>query len=79
MEQQALAVAFGKAVRRLRTERGFSQEAFAYEAGVHRTSMGLIERGKAVVSIHTAYKVAVALQIELPELMSETMEQANTA
>ena len=76
MEQKALAIAFGKAVRKLRTEKGFSQEAFAYEAGVHRTSMGLIERGKAVVSIHTAYKVAVALKIELPALMSETIVQA---
>ena len=74
-----MAIAFGKAVRKLRAERGFSQEGFAYEAGVHRTSMGLIERGKAVVSIYTAYRVAEALKIELPALMSETMAQANTA
>ena len=68
-------MAFGKAVRKLRLERGVAQEALAYEAGVHRTSMSLIERGKNVVSIHTAYKVATALQVDLPTLMAETMAQ----
>lgn len=77
MDERALAVAFGKAVRKLRTERGFSQEGFAYEAGVHRTSMGMIERGKAVVSIYTAYRIAEALKVDLPSLMTETLAQVS--
>lgn len=35
----------GRNVRRLRRERGWSQEEFADEAGVHRTYISDIERG----------------------------------
>jgi transcriptional regulator with XRE-family HTH domain len=35
----------GRNVRRLRQERGWSQEAFADEAGIHRTYVSDIERG----------------------------------
>ncbi len=62
---------FGRAVRRLRSERGFSQEAFAHRCGVHRTYMGIIERGEKAVTIVTADKIATALGMDLAELFSE--------
>ncbi len=72
MDQESLAKAFGEAVRRLRTEMGFSQEAFADAVGIHRTSMGSIERGKSVVSLFTAYKIAEALGCSVSDLMRAT-------
>lgn len=35
----------GKNVRRLRLEKGLSQEDYAFEAGIHRTYISDIERG----------------------------------
>ncbi len=36
----------GRNVRRLRREKGWSQEAYAFEAGIHRTYVSEIERAK---------------------------------
>ncbi len=37
MGEETLAKRFGELVRRLRAERGFSQEEFAFRVGLHRT------------------------------------------
>jgi transcriptional regulator with XRE-family HTH domain len=50
-------------VRRLRKARGFSQEAFADECGLHRTYIGSIERGERNVSIDNIERMASALSI----------------
>lgn len=52
---------FGQVVRRYREKTGLSQEAFADAAGVHRTYVSSIERGKVQISIGVAHKLAIAL------------------
>ncbi|MBI2764076.1 MAG: helix-turn-helix transcriptional regulator [Chloroflexi bacterium] len=64
-------VAFGAAVRRLRTERGLSQEGFAELAGLHRTYMGGIERGDRNVALVNIERIARALELDLAGLMAE--------
>ena len=59
---------FGVRVRILRSEQGFSQEAFADECGLHRTYIGAIERGERNVSIDNIVKIAAALRIGIKEL-----------
>jgi transcriptional regulator with XRE-family HTH domain len=71
MRNKVLAQQFGAAVRRLRQERGISQEAFALLCGVHRTYMGSIERGEKTVTIETASKIAHALTLPLSGLFLE--------
>jgi transcriptional regulator with XRE-family HTH domain len=71
MAEEDLAKDFGRLVRRLRSERGFSQEAFAFRVGIHRTYMGDIERGEKNVTIKTADKIARALGLTLADLFSE--------
>ena len=56
---------FGKKVRELRTERGYSQEGFAFECGLHRTYIGCIERGEKNITITNIEKIAKALKIEI--------------
>ncbi len=70
-DEETLAEGFGRLVRRLRKERGFSQEEFAFRVGVHRTYMGDIERGEKNVTLVTANKVAKGLDLTLAELLSE--------
>lgn len=68
MERKLLVKQFGEVVRRLRSEMGLSQEAFALRCHVHRTYMGAIERGEKTVSIETAQKIATALGLTLSGL-----------
>ena len=70
-------VIFGAVIRRLREEKGTSQEEFAAMAGVHRTYMSSIELGKVVVSISVAEKLAIALDLPLSKIWKKVeMEQA---
>lgn len=56
-------------VRRLRKAKGFSQEAFADECGLHRTYVGAIERAERNVSIDNIERMANALAIPGYELL----------
>jgi transcriptional regulator with XRE-family HTH domain len=69
MAEETLAERFGKLVRRLRREQGFSQEEFAFRVGLHRTYMGDIERGEKNVTLVTADKLAKGLGFTLAGLL----------
>jgi len=66
-----IKVAFGKAVRRLRTDAGFSQEDFAAKAKINRSYMGRIERGEVNISIDNMQKIAKGLGLTVGRLMVE--------
>jgi transcriptional regulator with XRE-family HTH domain len=63
-----LLKALGRRIRELRTEQGYSQEAFADKCGVHRTFMGTIERGESNLSFQNIHKVAATLGVTLSDL-----------
>lgn len=71
---------FGAVIRRRRERKGYSQEEFAAVAGVHRTYMSSIERGKVQVSIAVAQKLADALEVPLSRVWKEieTARQSST-
>lgn len=71
MTDEALAKRFGALVRRLRLERGYSQERFGEVSGLHRTYIGMVERGETNVTLATAYKLAEALGIGLSGILLE--------
>ena len=58
----------GKAVRRLRTEAGLSQEGFADHTGFHRTYIGAIERGEKNLTTDSLDRIAKALGLSIFEL-----------
>jgi DNA-binding XRE family transcriptional regulator len=58
----------GKTIRRLRTNRGLSQEAFAESCGLHRTYICDVERGVRNVTLGTLLKIARASGISVSEL-----------
>ncbi|MCG6157630.1 helix-turn-helix domain-containing protein [Rubinisphaera margarita] len=66
---------FGKVIRRHRERQGHSQEGFASLAGVHRTYMSSIERGKVQVSIRIAQDLAVALDVPLSKVFREVEKE----
>ena len=62
--------AFGERVRRLRLARGWSQEDFAAHSGLHRTWVGVIERGERGVTLLTLLMIAKSFKITVSELLS---------
>lgn len=60
----------GGNLRRLRTARGFSQEAFAYELGYHRTWVGGVERGERNLTLRSVERLAEVLGVEPLELLT---------
>ena len=66
-----LRARLGRAVRRLRTAAGYSQEGFADAVGVHRTYMGAVERGEVNISLANIEKIARRLGMTAGELLTE--------
>jgi transcriptional regulator with XRE-family HTH domain len=60
--------ALGERVRKIRTERGLSQEKLAFLSGLHRTYVGAIERGERNISFRNIEKLAKTLKVTLEEL-----------
>jgi XRE family transcriptional regulator, regulator of sulfur utilization len=60
--------ALGKAIRQLRDQRGVSQEALAYEAGVTSGTLSLIERGLSNPTWGTVKGIAAALNVSIADL-----------
>jgi transcriptional regulator with XRE-family HTH domain len=63
--------AFGNVVRRHREEKGLSQENLADQAGIHRTYVSSIERGKVRLGLDIAKQVADGLGVPLHKLIEE--------
>ncbi|KQT57542.1 XRE family transcriptional regulator [Aureimonas sp. Leaf460] len=51
-------------IRKLRTEKGLSQQALALEIDMDRTYVGGVERGERNLSIDNLERIAAGLQIE---------------
>lgn len=62
-------LALGREVRRLRKERGLSQEALADLAGLHTNYIGGIERGERNVGIKALFSIARGLGLTAKDMM----------
>jgi transcriptional regulator with XRE-family HTH domain len=58
-------------LRRLRLSKGWSQEEFAHQAGLHRTYVSDLERGARNPTITVVDKLAVALGVPVGALLNE--------
>ncbi len=57
-------------VRELRHSKGMSQEALAEVCGLHRTFIGIVERGESNISLANIDKIAIALGVEAACLLA---------
>jgi transcriptional regulator with XRE-family HTH domain len=59
----------GENLRKVREERGWSQEELAFKAGVHRTYVGGVERGEYNVTVLTLRKFTKTLGITVQDAL----------
>jgi len=67
---------FGHNLRRARTRLGIPQEELALRAALHRTEIGLLERGQRLPRIDTLIKCAEAAGVSPEELLEGIMPLA---
>lgn len=69
MASEECAARFATNLRRCRERADLSQEGLAALASMHRTAIGLLEKGARMPRIDTLVKLATALEIEPSVLM----------
>lgn len=67
--QVDVAARFGQNLSACRHRAGLTQEELALRASVHRTEVGLLERGLRVARVDTLVKLSAALAIPAGELL----------
>ena len=60
----------GLKIRKLRSEKGFSQESFADACGLDRTYVGGVERGERNLGFKNLLRISDALDVEPSELLA---------
>lgn len=75
LKDEIFLIEFGKHLRKIRKERGFTQESLAFNIGIEISQISRIERGILNTSISTVYAIAQAIDIPLIELFDFGLEE----
>lgn len=63
----------GSNIKRIRKEKGITQDELADLCGFYRTYINLIETSKRLPSSFSLYRIAFALKVEVDELYPKTV------
>ena len=66
--KKEILILFGAKVRELRVKSNYSQELLADKANLHRTYIGMIERGEKNITLVNIEKIANALDVKINNL-----------
>lgn len=84
MDEPGIKAAFGKVLKKLREERGISQEKLAFEIEGHFSHVSRLENGRKQPTLTTLYKIAKVLQVtpsfilsQVDELLDEKTDSVN--
>ncbi len=68
---EAILINFGKQIQTLRKSKRMSQEDLASLTSLHRTYIGMIERGEKNTTLKNIQKLAKALNISISDLTKD--------
>ena len=71
MEKNLVLVEFGKRIRELRLENGWSQEELSFKSGFHRTYIGMIERAERNISLKNIQRFAETFEVKIEDFFKE--------
>ena len=63
LKKDGLNKLFGSSIRKLRIEKGWSQDELAHRASLHRTYVGGVERSERNVTLETVERLSDALGV----------------
>ena len=66
-------------MRRLRAERGLSQERLAFESGLNRTYLSAVERSEQNISLDNIARIAAGLGVEASTLLVRELHGSDNA
>ena len=69
VKNKTLIKSLGERIRRLRNEKGISQEELANEADIPLSQIGRIERGETNPTISSLFVISQALDVDLKNLV----------
>jgi transcriptional regulator with XRE-family HTH domain len=64
----SIQLLFGKNVRLAREKKSWSQDRLSEQSGLHRTYISGIERGVRNPTIEIVQQIAIALDVDIPDL-----------
>ena len=62
---------FGKIIRELRNEKKISQEELGFRSNLHRTYIGMIERGEKNITLENIDKIAQGLDVSMKSIFEK--------
>ena len=60
-----LSLNFGKIIKELRKEKEISQEELGFRSNLHRTYIGMIERGEKNITLENIEKISKGLDVSM--------------
>ncbi len=70
--KRTLLIKLGEKIRKIRKDASLSQEELAHKAKLHRTYIGMIERGEKNITLTNIDKISRALGTEIKKLLDFT-------
>jgi len=67
---------FGQRLRRLRKERGFTQDELEHKAKVHDNMIGRLERGERIANFLQLTKISNALEVEIAKFFYDPPDES---
>lgn len=71
-------ILFGKIIKKMRTDKGLSQESFSLSIGMDRSYYASVEVGRRNISLKNMVKISKGLQIPLSKIFVELEREINT-
>ena len=70
MDKDKILKHIGNNIKMIRESKGISQQKLAADCNFEKSNMSRIEAGNTNPTIYTLYKIAVALEVDVREIIS---------